>query len=127
MRWSGTINISISWTKMGTCPDLRAPIAKAKKRPDPKADERHQPAGFSRPPPGSQRGRHEACPGRQAVEPARLAFPRESHRALLRSIDKESIPEQLSVSRPEGFAYYGLHPLSFAEIVDRLPLPISPI
>jgi hypothetical protein len=32
-------------------------------------------------------------------------------------------PEQLSVSPPEGFAFYGLHPLSFADAVQEIPEP----
>jgi hypothetical protein len=31
------------------------------------------------------------------------------------------IPESLTISRPEGFAYYGLHPLDYAEAVERIP------
>jgi hypothetical protein len=32
-------------------------------------------------------------------------------------------PAQLSVSTPEGFAFYGLHPLSFADAVQEIPNP----
>src|SRR5205807_7752573 len=28
------------------------------------------------------------------------------------------LPESLSVSAPEGFAYYGLHPLAFADVLE---------
>jgi hypothetical protein len=31
------------------------------------------------------------------------------------------IPERISISAPEGFAYYALHPLAYADIVDKLP------
>jgi hypothetical protein len=40
----------------------------------------------------------------------------------LRSI---SVPEQLSISTPEGFAFYGLHPFAYAEVVDKLPWPAT--
>jgi hypothetical protein len=40
---------------------------------------------------------------------------------LLSLVEQAVIPEQLSVSVPEGFAYYALHPLNFAEVLDRLP------
>ncbi len=31
------------------------------------------------------------------------------------------VPELLTLSRPEGFAYYALHPLDYADAVDRIP------
>ena len=34
-------------------------------------------------------------------------------------------PEQITVSAPEGFAYYGLHPLRYAELAGALPLASS--
>jgi hypothetical protein len=34
-------------------------------------------------------------------------------------------PEQVTISAPEGFAYYALHPLRYAEMADALPLPSS--
>jgi hypothetical protein len=33
-----------------------------------------------------------------------------------------AVPEALSLSRPEGFAYYALHPLDFASLAASLPL-----
>jgi hypothetical protein len=33
-----------------------------------------------------------------------------------------TIPQKLSVSRPEGFAYYALHPLDFAELSTSIPV-----
>ena len=32
-----------------------------------------------------------------------------------------SVPERMSVSAPEGFAYYALHPLAYAQVVQKLP------
>jgi hypothetical protein len=40
---------------------------------------------------------------------------------LLALLDAAPIPEKLTISVPEGFAYYGLHPLGFAEVLGRLP------
>ncbi len=37
-----------------------------------------------------------------------------------------SVPEAAELSAPEGFAYYALHPLAYAEVLDKLPpLPES--
>ncbi len=38
-------------------------------------------------------------------------------------IDRAAVPDQLTLSAPEGFAYYALHPLAFAEVVEKLCLP----
>jgi hypothetical protein len=35
-------------------------------------------------------------------------------------LGRAPVPEQMSVSAPEGFAYYALHPLLYAEIVESL-------
>lgn len=41
---------------------------------------------------------------------------------LLRSVlDGAPVPEQVNISVPEGFAYYALHPLRYADIVESLP------
>ncbi|HZU33665.1 MAG TPA: hypothetical protein VFB79_21305 [Candidatus Angelobacter sp.] len=39
---------------------------------------------------------------------------------LLVDLREQSIPETLTVSTPEGFAYYGLHPLAYAERVTEI-------
>ncbi|HEV2961819.1 MAG TPA: hypothetical protein VG649_08360 [Candidatus Angelobacter sp.] len=40
------------------------------------------------------------------------------------SVEKAILPETLTVSTPEGFAYYGLHPLAYADVLQKLiPLP----
>jgi hypothetical protein len=36
-------------------------------------------------------------------------------------------PEQITVSAPEGFAYYALHPLRYAELAGALPLASSTV
>jgi hypothetical protein len=33
------------------------------------------------------------------------------------------VPEQLTISPPEGFAYYALHPCDFARLAERVPTP----
>ena len=37
-------------------------------------------------------------------------------------LDTITAPASLNLSTAEGFAYYALHPLDFAEILDRVPL-----
>jgi hypothetical protein len=45
---------------------------------------------------------------------------------LLGKILTAAVPEQVEVASAEGFAYYALHPLAFAEALDELPsLPPS--
>lgn len=34
---------------------------------------------------------------------------------------KVEAPEKISISPPEGFSYYALHPLDFAKVVERIP------
>jgi hypothetical protein len=34
-----------------------------------------------------------------------------------------AVPDELTFSAPEGFAYYALHPLAFADVVKRFSLP----
>lgn len=45
-----------------------------------------------------------------------------SARELQALIAGASVPEQIAISPPEGFAYYALHPLEYADVVRRLPL-----
>ena len=40
---------------------------------------------------------------------------------LLELLSGCSLPEQASISAPEGFAYYALHPLSYSDVTERLP------
>lgn len=44
--------------------------------------------------------------------------------SLLAILDVTHVPEELSISAPEGFAYYALHPLKFADVLDQLS-PLS--
>src|SRR5262249_22084377 len=40
------------------------------------------------------------------------------------SVARAPLPDWLNISAPEGFAYYALHPLAYAEALDQLsPLP----
>jgi hypothetical protein len=41
---------------------------------------------------------------------------------LLSSLDGVSAPSLMPVSTPEGFAFYGLHPLAFADAVEQFPI-----
>src|SRR5260370_698613 len=41
--------------------------------------------------------------------------------AMQAAIDA-AVPGQIAISSPEGFAYYALHPLAFADVVEQLPL-----
>src|SRR5258708_12066394 len=36
-------------------------------------------------------------------------------------------PDRISVSPPEGFTYYALHPLDFSKIPDRVPTEPTPL
>jgi hypothetical protein len=38
---------------------------------------------------------------------------------LKTSLEAVSLPNTVSVSTPEGFAYYGLHPLAFADVLNK--------
>ncbi len=41
---------------------------------------------------------------------------------LASSLAQVSVPDQLTISTPEGFAYYGLHPLAYADVLNAVPL-----
>ncbi len=38
-------------------------------------------------------------------------------------VGEAAVPDHPSLSAPEGFAYYALHPLAFADVFERLSLP----
>jgi hypothetical protein len=40
---------------------------------------------------------------------------------LRRILDDCAVPSEVRVSPPEGFAYYALHPLAYAEVLDKIP------
>jgi hypothetical protein len=42
---------------------------------------------------------------------------------LLEILGSTMVPEKLTLSVPEGFAYYALHPLSFAQVLDKTSRP----
>jgi|SRR5579864_1197721 len=52
-----------------------------------------------------------------------LAIP--DPNSLLAVLDAFDIPENLSLSVPEGFAYYALHPLAFADVLDDVQVTSS--
>src|SRR5262249_16651037 len=41
--------------------------------------------------------------------------------ALTRNLTEAVVPDEVWVSPPEGFAYYALHPLAFAEVLQKIP------
>jgi hypothetical protein len=44
--------------------------------------------------------------------------------ACLTLARQSAVPSYVHISKPEGFAYYGLHPLAYADVLDKLgPLP----
>jgi hypothetical protein len=43
----------------------------------------------------------------------------------LRRLGRVRLPEKITVSTPEGFAYYALHPLQYADLAGSLPI-VSP-
>jgi hypothetical protein len=46
---------------------------------------------------------------------------------MLDALARAALPAQVTVSRPEGFAYYALHPLDFARAIDALRLGPRPV
>lgn len=42
-------------------------------------------------------------------------------RNLISSTKSFPVPDLLTISKPEGFAYYALHPLAYADVLDRIP------
>src|SRR4051794_29331096 len=44
-------------------------------------------------------------------------------RGLTSKVDRIVAPERVQLSVQEGFAYYALHPLKFAQVVEQLSLP----
>lgn len=42
---------------------------------------------------------------------------------LLVVLDAALVPENLNLSVPEGFAYYALHPLAYADVLEQMALP----
>lgn len=48
-------------------------------------------------------------------------FQKPDFHSLLAAVRTLPIFEQLSISTPEGFAYYALHPLAYADVIQRIP------
>jgi hypothetical protein len=49
------------------------------------------------------------CTGKTSVDPAHI-------------VQRITVPDSLSISPPEGFSYYALHPLDFAKLTFRIPI-----
>jgi hypothetical protein len=47
--------------------------------------------------------------------------------ALTKCLSDAAVPDEVSVSPPEGFAYYALHPLAFAEALEQIPTPADSV
>ena len=47
--------------------------------------------------------------------------------ALLAIVAHAPIPHEIEISPPEGFAYYALHPLAYAEVLEKIPLHCATI
>ncbi len=55
-----------------------------------------------------------------------LICPQEEEPVCLPVVDLAHAPEEVHVSPAEGFAYYALHPLDFADLAAALPLETRP-
>lgn len=44
---------------------------------------------------------------------------------FISQVDHAPLPDTLTISPPEGFAYYGLHPRAYAEVLEKL-MPLAP-
>jgi hypothetical protein len=42
-------------------------------------------------------------------------------RSLRKTLADAPVPHEVWISAPEGFAYYALHPLAFAEVINKIP------
>jgi hypothetical protein len=51
---------------------------------------------------------------------ALVGFKAPSQPDLLRLVSACSVPQEISISVPEGFAYYALHPLAYSDVVTKL-------
>src|SRR5919201_6635763 len=45
-----------------------------------------------------------------------------NHSAVCEVLERLPLPAEVTVSVPEGFAYYALHPLQYASLVDALAI-----
>jgi hypothetical protein len=43
------------------------------------------------------------------------------------TVSQAPVPEWLNISTAEGFAYYGLHPLAYADALEKLPAPLESV
>jgi hypothetical protein len=57
-----------------------------------------------------------------------LVSPRaEPLNSLLERLEALSLPDELTTSRPEGFAYYALHPRQYARLAESIGFPTSAV
>lgn len=75
-------------------------------------------------------GSSAQIPAQQLTDRLAAAFLGESAELapvpdLLSKISRIDLPPAVSISPPEGFAYYALHPHDFARLVERMPRQIS--
>jgi hypothetical protein len=64
-----------------------------------------------------------ACDTTDALA-AQLVSPKaEPVKCLLERLEELSLPDELTISVPEGFAYYALHPRQYARLAERIAFP----
>lgn len=60
--------------------------------------------------------------GESAVSINPILLIKPDFQSLLNAAWALPVFEQLSISTPEGFAYYALHPLAYADVIQRIPM-----
>src|SRR5215831_6177411 len=63
----------------------------------------------------------------QTFNPPSTKFQNISFQNLLDGVQDLPAIEQLSIATPEGFAYYALHPLAYADVLDQVCEPEAPM
>ena len=53
--------------------------------------------------------------------------PARSLHTATNTVSHMPVPESVELSRPEGFAYYALHPISYSQVLDKLPAMPEPV
>src|SRR6476659_4716138 len=57
----------------------------------------------------------------ESALPFNSDFQKPAAQSLLEAVRALPALEQLSVSTPEGFAYYALHPFAYADVIQQIP------
>jgi hypothetical protein len=57
----------------------------------------------------------------ESAPPFNSDFQRPAAQSLLEAVRALPALEQLSISIPEGFAYYALHPFAYADVIQQIP------